>query len=181
MRQYSANQPSLAFFTIAIMNLQAKKPLAKAARNPSTSARGPTPAPKEPLPVATFIKSRNCSPIMGMRTIRNENWAMPLRSTPTRSPVAMVLPLREMPGTTAMAWATPTVSACHQEMPLRAPATVGTLNFFPALSEIHSRAAVMHRPTPTCQSAPEKSPSTKSFRRNPTSITGISDTRILQI
>ncbi len=51
--------------------------------------------------------------MMGMSTMRKENWAMDSRLTPVRRPVEMVLPLRETPGTTANACASPTTKACQ--------------------------------------------------------------------
>ena len=96
---------------MAIITLQAKKPARKAATKPSTRARAPTLPPKTSLPIATFSRSSDCSPMMGMRTIRKENCAITSRFTPERRPVAMVLPLRDTPGTTAKACATPTRAA----------------------------------------------------------------------
>ena len=105
---------------MAIITLQANRPETKAAAKPRMRASGATPAPKASWPVATFSRSSDCSPMMGMRTIRKENWAIDSRLTPERRPVAMVLPLREMPGATANACATPTIAAWQKEMPLRA-------------------------------------------------------------
>ena len=92
---------------------QAKRPLMNAATKPRQSARGPTPPPKVSFPMATLSRSSDCSPMMGIKTIRKENWAMFSRFTPVMRPVAMVLPLRETPGITAKAWAMPTTNACQ--------------------------------------------------------------------
>lgn len=48
-------------------------------------------------------KERNASPSMGMRTIRNENCATCSFLLPSNKPVAMVVPERDSPGSTATA------------------------------------------------------------------------------
>ena len=164
---------------MAIITLQAKRPLTKADTKPSRRGREPTPAPKDASPAATLRRSRLCSPMMGMSTMRKENWAMLSRFTPVRRPVAMVLPLRETPGMTAKACARPTTKACQYDTPFRVSRATGTLKRTPALSEKRRRPAVMQRPTPTCQSSPLNRASTWSFRRKPTRATGMRDTSIL--
>ncbi len=106
---------------------------------------------------------------------------MASRFTPVRSPVEMVLPLRDTPGTTAKAWATPTTRACQYDIPLRVSRATGVLMRFPAWSDTQSSAAVMQSPTATCCIEPLKRASTWSLKRNPTMATGITETRILQM
>ena len=64
------------------------------------------------MPEAAVEKSpltmpRNVSPRMGIRTIKNENFATSSFLTPSKSPVAIVVPERDKPGITATACASP--------------------------------------------------------------------------
>ena len=90
--------------TSATMTRQANRPDRKAARNPRQS-ESPLTEPLKKWPVSEMLPtmSRNCSPMIGTRTIKKENWAMTSRRTPVIRPVAMVVPLRERPGATAQA------------------------------------------------------------------------------
>ena len=59
------------------------------------------------------LKSSRASPRMGGMTIRNENWAIFSFLLPSIRPVAMVLPERLRPGSTAQACAMPMTKAFH--------------------------------------------------------------------
>src|SRR5574344_668268 len=105
MEKYS----SFAFFTMLIIHLQAAKPDTNAVREPMMIEREEV--PEEAAEKSPPTKFKNASPKMGMSTMRNENCATELFFTPHRSPVEMVAPERESPGRTAMAWATPMITA----------------------------------------------------------------------
>ena len=89
--------------TISIMNLQARHPTTKAATKPAASGAEPIAcAPRLP-----FINSRKVSPRIGASTIRKENCATVCLRLPSSSPVAIVDPERDRPGSAATACATP--------------------------------------------------------------------------
>ena len=91
----------------------------------------------------------------------------------------MVVPERERPGATATAWARPTTSACHQEMPLR---ELFILLMRPdSTSDRHSSTAVTSRQKATVLRLSPKRISTLSLKNRPTTATGIIDTIILRI
>lgn len=70
--QYMAKYISLPFFTILIINLQAKQPDMNAAINPTTSdVAGMLPIMLSPPIILTM--SRRASPNMGGMTIKKEN------------------------------------------------------------------------------------------------------------
>ena len=76
-----------------IIHLQAKQPDTKAATKPTISDRaGMSPAMASPF--INFMPSSSASPKMGGMTIRKENWASLALSSPSKRPVAMVLPER---------------------------------------------------------------------------------------
>ena len=101
-RQYNENHTSLAFFTMAIIALHENRPATKAPMKPIANGMNPRPAADAGSPKLLRIPNA-CSPMIGTRTIRNENCAMFSRFTPQRSPVAMVVPDLESPGATAHA------------------------------------------------------------------------------
>ena len=109
---------SLHFFTNEIIHLQAKHPEMNAARKPMMMAEVemgvvvPCSARYSALGAKMCLKSRSASPRIGGITIRNENWASFCLLLPSRSPVAMVLPLLLKPGSTAHACAMPMMNAC---------------------------------------------------------------------
>ena len=90
---------SLPRFTMPIMNLQARAPDRKAATKPAT--RGSV-----PMLIAAMSPeriSRSILPKITGITIRNEKLATEPFSLPRSSPVAMVVPERERPGSVASA------------------------------------------------------------------------------
>lgn len=97
--QYRANHDNLALFTKAIITLQAKSPERKAERKPKNRGK---PATEEATNSPPTIW-RKVSPKIGIKTIKKENCAITERLTPVISPVEMVVPERESPGTTATA------------------------------------------------------------------------------
>lgn len=69
MAQYKANHFNLAFFTKAIITLQAKSPDIKAETNPRQSGNAPTVEDD----ISPPAKLKIASPKMGIITIRKEN------------------------------------------------------------------------------------------------------------
>ena len=98
-----------------IIHLQARHPVMNAARNPNIMAETGREVTASVVPASMiFSTSRNASPKMGISTIRKENLATASFLLPNSSPVAMVLPEREIPGNTATACANPMTKASHQ-------------------------------------------------------------------
>jgi len=88
------------------MNLIAMIPLASAVRNATIVG-----AMSMVVVESTFnISYTNDAMMIGM-DIRNENWAAWSRFVPVNKRVDIVVPLRDMPGMTAMNWVKPTSSA----------------------------------------------------------------------
>jgi len=59
------------------------------------------------LAISPLKISIRLAPIIGIRTMRNENLVISSRLFFSNKPVEMVAPEREMPGNTANAWAIP--------------------------------------------------------------------------
>lgn len=100
IRQYTANQISLPFFTMFIITLQANKPDKKAATKPAIKA-------VDDMPDASganspFIKLKNDCPKIGIKTIKKENFAISSLLFPSNNPVEIVVPDRDKPGKTAI-------------------------------------------------------------------------------
>ena len=91
-----------------------------AARKPTMSAIGEMPSIAVPKPCfAMSITSRSASPSTGGMTIRKENCAIRSFLLPKSSPVAMVVPDLDRPGSTATACPIPMMKACNGEISSR--------------------------------------------------------------
>ena len=101
---------SLPRLTSAIIHLQATQPEMKAAMKPAMRGSMAM-SPPMASPFIILMASSNASPNMGGMTMRNENWAMAALLLPSMRPVAMVVPERLRPGSTARAWLTPMMKA----------------------------------------------------------------------
>ena len=88
--------------TREIIHLQAKQPVVKAAKNPANNTIGESVVPL-PAVEKSFIKSKMASPKTGIKTIKNENFAIFSLLFPNNIPVEIVAPERESPGKTATA------------------------------------------------------------------------------
>ena len=98
-----------------IIHLQARQPKMKDDTKPTARGR----ASIEPItfsPFVIFSTSSRASPKMGGITIRNENCASDSFLLPNSRPVAMVLPERDTPGSTATACASPMMKASFIEI-----------------------------------------------------------------
>src|SRR5699024_8990360 len=97
------------FFTIFIIHLQAKQPEINAAIKPIINDKVGIPdCSAENSPP---INPKNDSPIIGTKTIRNENWASFSFLLPNSNPVAIVVPDLDNPGNTAKACDNPIIKA----------------------------------------------------------------------
>ena len=93
------------------------QPKTKAATKPIIAASGEMPTMAWLKPSSKiFLVLSMASPKIGGITIRNEKCASFSFLSPSRSPVAMVLPERERPGSVAIAWAIPIIKAWTGEM-----------------------------------------------------------------
>ena len=88
----------------------------KAAANPIIIAPSEMSEAPEAEPLRMSIPSSSASPRIGGITIRNENCASFSLLSPSRSPVAMVEPERDRPGSTATACAKPMTNASAMEI-----------------------------------------------------------------
>lgn len=80
------------------------------------AAKKPTIIDSIGIPETAGLKSppmtlKNVSPSIGTRTIKNENCATASFFTPQSNPVAIVVPERDKPGKTAIAWDNPITKA----------------------------------------------------------------------
>ena len=125
-------------------------------------------------PCSKSNKSKNASPKIGINTIRNENCATASFFTPQSSPVAIVVPLRLNPGSTAIACAQPMMMASRYVT----SCTSRRIRLF-RNSLNHSNKAVTIRQIPTNSRPCPKKASTWSLKNIPTMNTGIIEMRIL--
>lgn len=94
------------------MNRHASQPEIKAAKKPVKSEdKGMEEADSSPE-----ARTSAFSPKMGMSTIRNENCATASFLLPNSRPVAIVVPLRDNPGSTATLCARPITKASRKEI-----------------------------------------------------------------
>jgi hypothetical protein len=119
-----------------------------------------------------LIISRIATPKMGINTIRNEKRAISSFLAPVNSPVAMVAPLREIPGITATACAMPMMNAL--------PHVISEFPFFTKWANA-SRLAVMSSMLPTSRRFPVKNCSICSINNSPIKSTGTVDNRSLKM